>query len=73
MQHLTEDGFTLLLAAIVRQAVEDVCDGYTHRDRPDARTFLIAAGLCSASGELDRRFIRPTTRTGRPSHRKVAA
>ena len=73
MQHLTEDGFTLLLAAIVRQAVEDVRDGYTHHDRPDARTFLIAAGLCSASGELDRRFIRPTTRTGRPSHRKVAA
>ena len=55
MQTMTEDGFTLLLAGIVRQAVEDVRDDYMHRDRPDAAAFLTSAGLLSPDG-LDPRF-----------------
>jgi hypothetical protein len=68
MHIMTEDGFTLLLAGIVRQAVEDWRDGYTHPNRPDAATFLREASLMDEAGTLDARFTRPTTRTGRPSH-----
>jgi hypothetical protein len=57
MQTMTEDGFTLLLAACVRQAIEDYRDGYTHSNRPDAAAFLTSAGLLSPDGELDPRFV----------------
>lgn len=55
MKTMTEDGFTLLLAACVRQAVEDYRDGYTNVNRPDAAAFLTSAGLLSPDG-LDPRF-----------------
>ncbi len=69
---VNSDGVTDLIAGIVLQAVADYREGYQREDRPDAAEFLRSAGLLSASGELDRRFTRPTTRTGRPSHRKQA-
>jgi hypothetical protein len=73
MHTMTEDGFTLLLAAIVNQSVEDWRAGYTHPNRPDAATFLRSAALMDEDGTLDARFTRRTTRTGRPSHRRQAA
>ncbi len=55
MKTMTEDGFTLLLAGICRQAYEDYRDGYTHSNGPDAAAFLTSAGLLSPDG-LDPRF-----------------
>ncbi len=63
MHTMTEDGFTLLLAGIVRQAYEDYRDGYTHSNRPDAAAFLTSAGLLSPDG-LDPRF-KEYSRQGR--------
>ncbi len=68
MQHLTEDGFTLLLAGIVRQAAEDYRTKYHKQGIPDAAAFLVAAGLL-VDGHLDARFgTVARTRTGRRSH-----
>jgi hypothetical protein len=69
---VNSDGVTDLIAGIVLQAVADYRENYHREERPDAATFLQAAGLL-VDGQLDRRLSGPTTRTGRPSHRKQAA
>ncbi len=69
---VNSDGVTALLGALVRQAVADYREGYQREDRPDAATFLEAAGFM-VDGQLDPRFTWPRTRTGRPSYRKQAA
>jgi hypothetical protein len=67
------DGIDSLIAAVVLVAVEDYRTGYNRADRPCPAAFLEACGLL-VDGQLDKRFsTKPITRTGRPSHRKIAA
>ncbi len=67
-RYINSEGAALVLAAIVRQAVDDWRSGYSRADRPDAGAFLRVAGLLVGDGLDPRLKQRP-----HPQRRRLAA
>lgn len=53
MIDVEEEGTQALIAAIVRQAITDYQNNYTHRHHPDAAEFLQEMGLVESDNVLE--------------------
>lgn len=53
MIDIEEEGTQALIAAIIRQAITDYQNHYTHRHHPDAATFLGEMGLIDTGEALE--------------------